>query len=890
MNENNPPRWAVRFLEWFTPNELTEGILGDLYEEYDTDIAKEHPYPNRRFIWNVLRFFRPGILLRNKFIVHQTGYHMFLNNIKISLRSLMKNKLYSSINATGLSIAISFTVLIFFYIQDEKSFDQWHSKKDRIYRINSIQYTDNWAFYEGSEKTVKFPYLQTSLGPVLNEESPVVEKFTRFNPDRDAVLLKNDQAYNVQISFVDNNFFNMFDFDIFYGDKSQLLSEVKNAVISQSASEKYFGDSNPMGEQLHLTINGEDKSFIVTGVIENPPSNTSLVYNDILLRIENKPYYEENLDSWTNWNTPVFVQLGIDNTREQLIQSLRQVHEKYVLPAENEASEEGEENVEKADDRPLYEATLIADIHLDNSVNWTRVSDPKYSYILSGIGLLILIIACINYITLAMTSSEAKKQEVGIRKVAGSSRKSLIIRFITESVMLAMFAMFIAIILIYFFLPYFNQFTNKSIDISENWYAMVLALLSFSILIGIVAGLYPSFFITSVKPSSILKTSSSSKFSTKFTRPLVVLQFVISSFLMICSVIMLMQMNYIASKDLGYNKEQVLVIPTNTGWTDKGENVVNRFRKEVDSNPDVLAVSGTSSSFNRGWSRNTYEIDDKVHLAYTYRIDPRYVDVLGIKIKEGRNFDEEIISDNKKSLIVNEALVKDMGWENPLHETLDWRHEDSLGGWKIIGVAENFHFMSLENKIEPLFMYMDSEVGKITTMLIKISPKNIPNTIDYLAESWKKLMPDKPFDYNFLDEDVEEQYQQYAKWSNIMTLTTAFAILIGCLGLFGLAGINTINRTKEIGIRKAMGAGFRDIALLMNKPIVAMSIIAYVIAIPLSWYAMQKWLSDFEFSISINWSIYGVTFLAAVFLAFITVTYHTIKAARLNPGETLKYE
>jgi putative ABC transport system permease protein len=349
-------------------------------------------------------------------------------------------------------------------------------------------------------------------------------------------------------------------------------------------------------------------------------------------------------------------------------------------------------------------------------------------------------------------------------------------------------------------------------------------------------------------------------------------------------------MNYVTTKDLGYSQDQILVIPTQTGWNAEADKVVERFRARSLQEPTIVSVGGTSSSFNQGYSRYGYKIKEEQKSAYVYAADPFYIPTLEIQIVQGRNFDPNMASDTM-GVIVNEALVRDMKWTDPLNEYLNWR-EDTVGlGDKVIGVVKDYHFLSLERDFEPMFLSMNkAQVGYLTTLMVKISSENLPEGIERVKSIWKEVNPNKPFDYTFLDEDVAKQYDVYKRWMSIMGLATAFAIIISCLGLFGLAGINAINRTKEIGIRKVMGANLSHIFVLLNRQFVWLAIIAFAVGVPFSWWAMNKWLEDFKFKITMGWELFAISILAGLVVALLTVSYHAIKAALVNPAETLKYE
>jgi putative ABC transport system permease protein len=397
-------------------------------------------------------------------------------------------------------------------------------------------------------------------------------------------------------------------------------------------------------------------------------------------------------------------------------------------------------------------------------------------------------------------------------------------------------------------------------------------------------------FLSRFNPALVLKGKFTSKFQAGFTKPLVVLQFALSAFLIVSSVIMFKQMQFITTKDLGYDKEQILVVPTQTGWNEEANKTIERFRAKSQGETSIRSVTGTSSSFNQGYSRYGYKIKDEQKSAYVFAIDPYYLSTLNIPLMDGRNFDMAIASDTA-SVIVNEALVRDMKWTDPINEHLNWS-EDSLGlGSKVIGVVKDYHFLSLENDIEPMFLSMDKKnIGYLTTMIIRLDKENIPASLAKVKSIWNEISPDKPFDYTFLDADVARQYESHQQWMSIMGVATGFAILISCLGLFGLSGINAVNRTKEIGIRKVMGASLTNIFMLLSKQYVWLSLIAFVIGMPFSWYVMNQWLVDFKFKIALRWELFAISIIAGLGIALLTVAYHAIKASLGNPAETLKYE
>ncbi len=886
MKEVRPPQRITRFLESVCPEYLFEGIIGDLEEQFYDDLeAYGEKKAKRKYWWNTARFIRPSILLRNnsKFSIFNTI--MVSNYIKTAGRNMAKRKMFSFINAFGLSIGIAFCILIFLYIQDEQSFDKFHENSSKIYRVEEKGY-DFWD--PDPEKPYNFSaYLQTGLGPVIKDEVPQVQYASRFNSGGGAIVTHGEKVFTENITYTDADFFKMFSFDILAGNIDELLTDKYHVILTPAIAEKYFDTQNVLGKTLKLDIQGENE-FTVVGIIASPPSNSSLQY-EILVSQAVRPYYDENIDNWNNYNTPTFIQLASNSNLDDVQENLSKIVDKYM--GESLAQDREEYDIPEEFTIFEYQLSPFEDIHLNTQISWTKSSDPKYSMILGGIAFLILLIACINYISLSLTASAARQTEVGVRKSVGAQRSQLINQFAFESVILAFLSMLIGVALMVVFLPSFNEFTNKELSFDTQTMFQVAGIgIVLAILVGLISGFYPAFYLSGAKPTQVLKGGFTTKMKAGFTQPLVVIQFALSAFLIISSVIMYQQMEYVTTKDLGYDQEQVLVVPTQMGWNEESNKAVERMRNRLAQESFVAGVAGTSLSFNQGYSRYGYEIDDEYKSAYVFAVDPQYIELLNIEMAEGRNFLTEGVNDST-DVIVNEALVADMGWDNPLEEYLKWREDSASLGSKVVGVVKDYHFLSLEKTIEPMFLSMDKkEVGYLQQMLIKIKPGELTNSVDRLQTIWNELSPDKPFDYSFMDEDIARQYANYKRWMSIMGLATIFAILISCLGLFGLAGINAINRTKEMGIRKVFGAEVMNIFVLLNRQYIWLALIAFVIASPLSWYAMRMWLEDFEYGITISWHIFAISMGMGLFIALVTVSYHAIKSAHLNPADTLKYE
>lgn len=805
--------------------------------------------------------------------------------VRIAFRNILKRKLYSFINAFGLSIGLAFCMLIFLFISDEKSFDEFHANKAQIYRLE--QKTYDLRDRNPESDFVYSAHLPLPLLNAVKEEVPEVQYGTHFVSGRRGAMNFRDKVFTEEYVLIEKDFFKMFSFQLLEGNREQLFRLRNEVVITPAIAEKYFGKESALGKEITLFV-GEEKTFIVSGVIEPPPSNSSLMF-DVLVPIENIPGFEIANGEWSNFAYPTFVQLEQNANVALLSSKLERVVEKYM--GERLKRWQQQDNVPK--DVKYFEMnfTNLTDIHLNTNISWVRVSDPKYSFILGGMALLILIIACINYIALALTASTSRRMEVGIRKVAGAQRSQLVYQFGIESIVIALISLVFAIGMVILFLPNFNDYTQKTIVLDRSSVLQLLVTgFVLTLVVGIVAGSYPSLFLSMFRPVAVLKGGVTTRLQAGFTKPLVVIQYALSAFLITSSLIMFQQMKFITSKDLGYDKEQVLVIPTQAGDSEESDRVVEQFRQRLIKEPAVISVAGTNNAYSQGYSRFGYTVKDEVKISYTYAVDDQYLETLGIKLVSGRNFDPQNAADSS-ALIVNESLVKDMNWTTPLAEHLNWR-EDSVGlGYRIIGVMKDHHFLSLERHVAPMFISINrAATGHLTTILVKIKSTDYASTIQSLQTAWKELNPNKPFDYAFLDEQVSRQYDSYKRWMDIVGLATAFAVIIACLGLFGLSGINAMNKTKEIGIRKVIGADLIHIFVQLNRQYIWLTIIAFAFAIPAAWYSMNQWLASFTYHIEIGWEIFAVSLITGFLLAMFTVSYHAIKAALINPAETLKYE
>jgi putative ABC transport system permease protein len=890
MNNHTPPRWIIRFLQWFCPSSLLEEIEGDLLQKFHRDLqSSDHSQwsddyrlkrARRKFVWNAVRFFRPEILWRRN--ISGVNQLMIRNYVKVASRNIQKRKLYAFINTFGLSISVAFCILIYLFIRDERSFDEFHENKNRIFRLES-------HIYVGSASPERNPFWRWSSVPdplirAIRQELPQVQYSTRFLEDKSIVNYRG-KVFTENIHWIDKDFFKMFSFPMVTGSASTLFSSRKEIVLTSRIVRKYFGSEEAIGRTMLL--GKEATPYVVTAIVEDPPNNSSLDF-DVLLPAENWENYEAYANEWGEFSYPFFIQLSPEANHLQFKINLDRLVEKYR--GKDIQSTRKSKAIPESINPLEFKVAPLSEIHWSKEIEWWKVSDPQYSWILTGLAVVILIIACINYVSLALTSSASRKTEVGIRKVVGAARMQLIVQFLTESLLLTFLSLVAGVLLVIGLLPFFNEFTGKAIGFNDlNSSEVYIFLTTITVSVGIVAGIYPAILLSGFRPALVLKSWFISKLNIGITRSLVLTQFVLSSFMIICAVVMLREMQFIAQKHLGYDKSNVIILNTDVEGEEHIQ-TIQRFKSSVEQFTGIISMTGTSNAFYSGLSRNGFMINGSRQSCRGYTVDADYLNTLGITLLEGRNFDTRNPADQYNAIIVNETFVRDSGWENALGQSIKTVWEPSVQ-LQIIGVVKDFHYQSFHYDIQPLILAMNTDLtGNASTLLIKVSPEHMSTSIHSIQTLWKELLPDMPFEYSLLEQEASRQYESYQRWTSIMTLSTVFAVIIACLGLFGLAGINTLNRTKEISIRKILGASVRSIFLLLNTQYVWLSIIAFVVAAPFSWWAMQNWLADFKYHVDLNWELFVVSMIASLFFAILSVSYHTMNSIRRNPADTLKYE
>lgn len=793
---------------------------------------------------------------------------MIKNYFKITLRNIKKNPGYSFINILGLAAGISVCMLIFQYVSYELSYDEYHTKSDRIYRIT----LDHPRAHIGMTPSM--------LSPTLQQRFPEVETGVRlFDVGRFQPLVvryENEVFEEQKVVYVDSTLFQVFDFELSSGNPNTALTQPNTVVLTHETALKYFGEVNPIGKNLEIN----ERDYEVTGVMKNIPGNSHFQYDFFISLITRSSWSELSDDTWRSANFYTYIVIDSQNS----IANLKQKTDEYI-------SEHFSEDEFVASLDIVFEP--LTDIHLYSQVveDISPQGDIRYVLAASAIAILILIIACINYMNLATARSARRSREVGIRKVLGSNRGSLIGQFYGESAFLTMIAIAFTVLLIELFLPWFNQITGLAVIVDYASFQFWGVMLGIGIVVTVVAGSYPALMLSSFNPSTVLKGTGTAGGSSGLRKFLVVFQFSASIFLIICTLVIYRQINFIQDKELGYKQDNVLVL---TAYSDV-EQRFDALQSELMQLPDVEGVAMTSEtpvSIRAGYVPDIEGLEEGPNfIVNAIRVTPGFTSALGIDIVAGRTFTDGDYTRAKQTenreyaILVNEETADHFGL-NP--EELVGRHA-SIGGESgpIVGVIKNFHFSSLHRSIEPLFIFPR---GSFNKLLISFNSADVRKTLDDSRSIWNGMFPQYPFEYEFLDQEYNALYQQETRAGNIFTSFAVLAVIIACLGLIGLASYMVEQRTREIGVRKVLGATPIQVLTLFSKDFLILILLGFLISVPAAWYVMTDWLQNFAYRIEIQLGIVLLAGLITVLFALITISFQSIKAARLDPVDSLRSE
>jgi putative ABC transport system permease protein len=806
---------------------------------------------------------------------------MLQNYIKIAWRNLVRNRVFSAINIVGLAIGLASCMLISLYVLDELSFDRFNDKADQIVRV----------IFRGNMNGGKIneAHVMPPVAQALKNDYPEVLDATRLRQGGYPKILVGETQYTGDnMAYVDSNFFNVFTLPLIEGDASNVLSAPNSVVVSQKLAEKYFGKKSAVGKVLK--IKGSDASYRVTGVMKEIPRKAHFHY-DMFFSMSGLE--ESRSTSWmqSEFFTYLVLQKGFDY--KKLEAKLPLSVDKYMGPQIQTAMGMNISDFRKRGNEVGFTLQPLTQIHLHSDFLYDlgQPGDIKYVYIFGAVAVIMLIIACINFMNLSTASASKRALEVGVRKVMGSEKSELVWQFLMESIFLTSISLVLAATFAVIGLPLFNTLSGKDLTWQPDTVpSLVPSLLLFGLIVGVMAGSYPAFFLSSFKPISVLKGKFASQPGSRRLRSgLVVVQFSISICLIIGTAIVYQQLKFIQNKKLGYQKKQVLVL--SEAWAlGKNQEV---FRSELLRDPRVIQVS-TSGYVPAGPSyNNNYLVypDDRVtQLVHTlrYEVDPEYIPTLGMNMAYGRNFSRDFGNDTTGA-IINETAAHVLGWENnALDHTISRTSSEGITKtFRIIGVVKDFHFRSLHEKITPLVMTLGNGAG---TMIVKIKPQDTAGLLSSMSDTWNQFNPEQPFSFTFLDERFNNTYKAEQKTVQILGVFAALTIFVACLGLFGLATFTAEQRTREIGVRKVLGASVASIATLLSRDFIKLVGFAMVFAVPVAWYAMDRWLQDFEYRIKISWEVFVLAGLLASVVALLTVSFQSVKAALLDPVKSLKAE
>ncbi|WP_210490727.1 ABC transporter permease [Rufibacter aurantiacus] len=799
---------------------------------------------------------------------------MIKNYLKIAWRNLLRQKAYSAINIIGLATGISACLLIFLFVQHELSYENHFAKADRTYRVVNDLIVD--------DEIEKASLTTGGLAPALKADYPEVETAVRLvNGDKQAVSVSDDKVFYLTNSyFVDSNFFSVFDYQFQSGDPATALAAPLSMVLTQATAEKLFGSAAAAQGQL-VKIQGE--SFKVTGVLA--PSGPSHLTPDFFASMSSMgtEFMQMMEGEWGNTNTYTYVVLRNPSQAASLQAKMGDFFLKRVKPAYDQMQSTG---------RVDYKIQPLTDIHLTN--DWLYELSPSgnrsYIFIFSAVAIFVLLIASINYMNLATARSAKRAKEVGLRKVVGAHRSQLVSQFLGESLVITLLAVLLALALVELLLPTFNGLTNKNIGSAYLLNPVFgLTLLGIILLIGLVAGSYPAFFLSGFKPVDVLKSDKAPRGSGATLRKgLVILQFTISLVLIIGTVVVYSQMDFLKKADLGFNKEQVAVIDIPSGDTTLTAKLP-LIKSEMLANPNVTQVSASAQIPGQGSGvlifmveRNNAMVEKTMNMM---TVDYDFLDLMGIKLKAGRNFSRDMGTDQSSGFIINEAAANLLGWKEAVGKRIGF--SDTTSG-KVIGVVKDFNYTSLHDKIAPVVLRVRPRTSGY--LLARLSGDNFEEALAHVKTTWARFDPNRPIDLTFLDESFNAQYQSEEKMLKVFGYFSILTIIIACMGLFGLTSFMAEQRTREIGIRKVLGSSVLGIVMLLTKDFAVLVVIAIVLASPLAWYGMQQWLQEFAYRVPLSPWLFVSAGMVALIIAVATVSVQAAKAALLDPIKALRSE
>ncbi len=869
----SPPKWANRFLEWYCADDLLDEIQGDLLEAYHYRIQEVGVSKAKRwFVWDVIKFFRPSSFKKKS--NNSTQVFMLKNNIKIALRIISRKKWASFINIISLTLGITAVTLISFFVADEFSYDNFHEKKDSIYRLVTDRYSPDGG-YDYTDAGQPLP-----LAAQLVSDFPEIETATRVSK-AERYLRKDGNVQEAKVLFVDSSFFQTFSFPFLIGNERTAMEFSKSIVVTEDLAKRYFQSIDVVGKTLEIRHEEVFTTYQITGVVAHISSNSTFQF-DVAMNYDQTSYYGWANDSWGVRIDEIYLSLGNNVSVPALNDKLKDHWKKYLTNAV-------EESKSYKGDYQNYWLQPLTDVHMAANVGSSfSTSDPMNSYILSGIAAIILLIGCANFTILSIGRATMRGKEIAVRKVVGAQKLQLVTQFWVEAITLSFLAMFLSIGLVFLLLPAFNALAEKNFVVNDLLNVRLLITLPLiAIVTGLAAGTYPAMVLSGVKILDFFKKKMKLGGANLFTKSLIITQFSLSVMLLLGTIIVFQQIDFFKNKDLGYDDTNVIVL----------ENTLNAepekleiFQNILAKNPKIESWTGMSYSFGRGGFSSVYKKPDGTEFNYSvYYIEPSFFDVLGIEILDGRNFSELSSADNN-SMIVNEMFMEKVSGDFKIEDNLTDFDNMGLTNPKIIGVANDFHFQSLASKLKPVVLLMSPSKKSFNNFLIKTTNAPDSELLQFLEESWYQVAPESPYSYVLMNKDIEAQYQTEMRWFNIVKYATIWALGLAVLGLLGIVGMSIAGRLKELSIRKVLGANTLHLYYILSKQFIVLLVLAAIIAIPTTVYFANGWLENFAYHIELNSFVFSGV-LVFIFLLIMGIIYlGTIRTIKSNPIDSLRME
>lgn len=879
-NKTSPPLWAIRFFKSFCNHHLSEAVLGDLLQLYDRRLATlGKQKSDLLFVWNVIQFLQP-FAVRKKNTGPLNQITMYKNYFKIAWRNMSAQKMYTFIKVGGFALGLATCIVISLFIRHELSYDAHYKDVDNIYRVYS--HMDKSDGGKWTAFPAPFASLLKSSFPEIISAARLIP-YSWYNAGNN-LIRRDDQlenTYEEGFAYADPELLDILEIPMVYGNREKALLSPKTIVMSKKMADKYFPGEDPIGKTIIL--NDDNNVRLTVGGVMKDFQPTSHLQFDFFITLSGVEFWPGEQTNWCCWNYNPYIKVRPGTNPLELehkLQSLKKVYVDYLVKEKNQGVD---------DVRKFYSFRLqpVKDIHLysDGIGDIIPHGDIRYIWLFGGIAIFILTLACINFVNLSTAKSANRAKEVGLRKVVGSYRSSLVSQFLSESVLYSFVSFLLALVILAMGVPYFNSLAGQTMIIPwTSWWFFPTMILA-ALLVGIIAGLYPSFYLSAFKPIDVLKGSVARGMKNSALRSvMVVFQFTTSIILIIGTIVIYKQMNFILTAKIGFDKDQVILV--------RGVNTLNNqqqtFKDELSKLKAVeavtltqsLPINGTKRNMNSFW-RDGKSQEEKSIGAQIWEVDQDYLETMGMNLVAGRNFNKELASDST-AMIINQAMAKEFGFKEPVGERImNWRT------WNIIGVVEDFHFENMKEEIRPL-CFVRGGFGDIAA--IKVKTGKMDEVLASITSVWRKFMPHQAIRYSFLDESYARMYDDVKRTGNIFASFAILAIVVACLGLFALSAFMVEQRNKEISIRLVLGASLKNIFRLMTDQFIRLVLISFVLAVPLSWYIMQKWLEDYEYKTTIGWEVFATAGLASVVIALLTVSYQSIRAALANPASNLRAE